>query len=348
MLTSSTTFEEAFDIMFVRGGFSRFKSCWDFVKTFENPANDRWIQALCLCRLMELLPHPMLGVLLLVPEVRSLQESRDVWKLARECCVAVVDVDIVVRVIRMFCPRVDDQVLFGGALRTSQIHEVRSKVDWGAFAKNAADGIAFTGMWWAQEENLGLEGADIRAVVVQMSKKEGEMLRFKLLAHAKKEMLDEKVWKVEKLRDAKKKPVSAEEKKHEPEVENESVSEPKTKKGKTKDVVKKPTPIRLSNDELKVAESVSQTKTEKHLQVLSTLKKALARTGVAVLEHDLAGIVTGITTEYPRIKWNLKAALHEHFKTQSAWEIEREMHGYEWFKFTEDPLATLNYWESAQ
>ena len=120
------------------------------------------------------------------------------------------------------------------------------------------------------------------------------------------------------------------------------------KKGKTKDAVKKPTPIRLSNNELKVAESVSQAKTDKHLQVVSTLKKALARTGVAVLEHDLAGIVTGITTEYPRIKWNLKAALHEHFKTQSAWEIEREMHGYEWFKFTEDPLATLNYWESAQ
>ena len=356
MITASTTFEEAFDILFVRGGFSAFKSCWDFIKLFETPTNGPWVHTLCTCRFVELLPHPMYGVLLLIPEVRSVEESHLTWDLARECSVATVDCETLVRVMRVFCPRKNEQVLFGGAWCTSQLHETRSKTEWVSFGRNALNGISFTAMWWAQEENLALEGSDMRLVVQQMAKKECDMLRFKLLAHAKKEMLEEKVCKVGKLREEKKKnsgeKVNGDGKQLVQVVidcSSESVSSgKKAKKAKTDGATQKTGPVRLSKEDLKAAEAASVANTDKHIRVIAALERALVRTGVELLDCNLAGIVASLAAAYPRIKWNLKGAVHGHFKSQTAWEIERELHGYTWFEITEDPLATLEYWESVQ
>ena len=334
MITPSMPFEEAFDILFVRGGFSAYPSCWDFVKKFESVASEKWIQTMCTCRFMEMVPHPMFGVLLFVPEVRSLKESCLVWKAARECCIAVVDIEVMIKVIRLFCPpEFKDRVLFDGAWHVHDIFAVKTKAEWVVFAASAADGISFTQMWWAQEENLPKEGDSMTVVVRQMAAKERDMLRFKLISNAKKEILDEKTLKAAHVKELKK---------ADP---NHHLVPPKAKKAKVDD---KPQAIRLTKDELMKAEDIARTNIDKHNHAVSALKKALAKTGVKKFEDDLASIVAGLTASFSRVKWTIKLVLHDHFTELSDWEIERRIHGRCWFDITDDPLTALGYWEIAQ
>ena len=333
MITPSMPFEEVFDILFVRGGFSAFPSCWDFVKKFESVASDKWIQTMCTCRFMEMIPHPVLGVLLFVPEVRSLKESSLVWKAARECCISVVDIEVMIKVIRVFCPpEFKDYVLFHGAVHVNSIYTVRSKAQWVLFAMEAINDISFTQMWWNQEENLSKEGDCMAVVVRQMAAKEKDMLRFKLIANAKKEMLDEKTLKAAQLKE----PKQAD--------PNHHLAPPKAKKAKAED---KPQAIRLTKEELAKAEDIAKTNIDKHNHAVSALKKALTKTDVKDFEEDLASIVASLTTSFPRVKWTIKLVLHDHFTGISDWEIERRIHGKSWFDITEDPITTLGYWEVA-
>lgn len=331
MITPSMTFEEAFDILFVRGGFAAFPSCWDFIKKFETVANEKWIHTMCSCRLMEMLPHPMFGVLLFVPEVRSLEESRLAWKAARDCSVAVVDIEVMVKVMRMFCPpELKECVLFDGAWLVSDLYTKRTPTEWVVFAAKAVDGVSFTQMWWAQEETLIKDDGGMVVAVRQMAAKEKEMLRFKLIANAKKEMLDAKTLKAAQLKESKQ---------AEP---NHHLAPSKAKKAKTADQ-----PIRLTKEELKEAEEVAKTNVDKHNHAVSAIKKALAKTKIKTFESDLAGIVASLTTSFPRVKWSIKLALHDHFTDISDWEIERRIHGRTWFEIKDDPLTTLGYWETA-
>ena len=334
MITPSMPFEEAFDILFVRGGFSVYSSCWDFVKKFESVASEKWIQTMCVCRFMEMVPHPMFGVLLFVPEVRSLKESCLVWNAARECCIAVVDIEVVIKVVRLYCPpEFKDRVLFDGAWNVNDIYSVKTKAEWVVFAADAIDGVSFTQMWWAQEENLSKEGEGMAVVVRQMAAKEKDMLRFRLIANAKKEILDEKTLKVAQMKELKKTDT------------NNHLMPPKAKKVKVDD---KPQAIRLTKDELVKAEDTAKANVDKHNHAVYALRKALAKTGIKTFDVDLASIVAGLTASFSRVKWTIKLALHDHFTDISDWEIERRIHGRCWFDITEDPLATLGYWEIAQ
>ena len=327
IITPSMSFEESFDILFVRGGFLSFPSCWEFVKKFENLVDDRWIHAMCTCRLMDLLPHPMFGVLLFVPEIPSLEESCLAWRLARECCVSVVDIEITVKVIRIFCPPGKEGcVLFHGAWCPSDLHVKKSPSEWIKFATATADGVSFTRMWWSQEENLMKEGITIGEVVRRMAAKEKDMLRFKLISNAKKDLLDAKAWKVEQNKNMK-----------------AIQGKPESKK-----TGGKPVSIRLNVEELNCAEATAKSSMEKHQQAISALKKALTKTAVEVFDDNLAEIVASLTASFPRIKWSIKAILHSHFVKHSDWKIERQIHGNRWFTITEDPLTTLGYWQGAQ
>jgi hypothetical protein len=272
----------------------------------------------------------MCGVLLFIPEIPSLEESRLAWHHARECCVSAVDIEVTVKVIRAFCPLEEiEGALFYGAWNPSEMHKKRSAYAWKEFASNAANDLNFTRMWWNQEENLVKEGFTMAEVVRKMATKEKEMLRFKLIANAKKELMDQKNLKAEQQKTIR-----------------QTAGKPELKKLRKTDG--KPVAIRLNTEEMRSAEATAATQMEKHQHALSTLKKALAKTAVKVFDDDLAEIIASLTASFPRIKWCIKVVLHDHFSQDADWKIERQIHGHRWFTITDDPLATLGYWEQAQ
>ena len=189
-VTPSMPFEAAFDLLFVRGHFEQFfPSCWEFCEAMGAPADDIWVQAICTCRLMQLLPHPMYGVLLLCDVLCSLAESKETWNLARECCVSVVDVEVLVRIMRVFCQK--EEVLFDGAWRTASLHEIRSSRQWLQFGKDAAADLAFTRMWWDQDAAPFQQARDgMRGAIFALASEEQKSLRAKLFYMERASVLD--------------------------------------------------------------------------------------------------------------------------------------------------------------
>jgi hypothetical protein len=315
VLTPTMPFETAFDLLFVRGNFEKyFPSCWDFCKAMETPNNDEWIQAICTSRLMQLLPHPMFGVLLLTNEVPSLEESIETWRLAKECCVAVVDVELLVRVMRIFCPFHTEEVLFDGAWRTSQLYELKTYQQWLHFGKVAADGIAFTRMWWNQDEAPFFESRDMRSAIFILAKEEEALLKLKLVKAERRGILAEKRWR-------------------------------RANKGTDGKEPKKQID-RFTKEDQETAEHNAKKKFDKHVKALLALKTALERRKALMFEESLSEIVANLSAMFPRVKWQLKALLHTHFTRNSTWEIERLLHGYRWFVMYEDPMAKLAAWEA--
>lgn len=313
-ITPSTPFEAAFDLLFVRGRFEQyFPSCWEFCEAMGAPADDIWVQAICTCRLMQLLPHPMLGVLLLCDEICSLEESKVTWLLARECCVSVVDVEVLVRVMRIFCQR--EEVLFDGAWRTAALYEFRPRRQWLQFGKDAAADLAFTRMWWNQDAAPFLEARDgMRGAIFALAAEEQKSLQAKLFSMERASALD-------KIRRAK---------------QNKDVcADAKKKPG---DVV------RLTKKGVNDAKEKAESEWRAHKAVLNRVRSALVMSSAVAFDDRLAEIVVNISVDYPCLFWQMKAIVHTRFAMDPTWEIERRLHGRTWFTMVEDSFEVLAKW----
>lgn len=320
-ITPCTPFEAAFDFLFVRGNFEKqFPSCWDFINAMETPQNDMWVQAICTCRLMQLLPHPMYGVLLLCEEYPSLVESKDTWYLARECCVSVVDVELLIRVMRIFCPKNQEEVLFDGAWCTSRLYDAKQPQEWYQYGRASACNLAFTRMWWNQDAAPFLESRDMRAAITALALNEQRSLKMKIFSMERKEVLDKKQFK---------KDIKDMAKKDEGEVQK--------KIAKTK-------ALRLDKKELETVNEKTDEKLQALRAIIQKVKSTLARSRAAMFDDGIAEIMVNVTLAYPYLTWQLKALVHNRFTMDSTWMIERRLHGFKWFTIAENPMDALTRW----
>lgn len=289
-------FNEVFDALFVRGGFAAYtaeygeRDCGRFYDDFETETNDLLMQAICACRLMQVLPHPGFGVLLLQGEHSRHDAAR---AHAERCCLRVVDWRVLILAMRIFCP-LDSCTKVWEGFHASQLHTKRSKAGWVEFARARYWDRMFLKRW-----RLGCKvtGVDMRDAITMSAEKEIACLPVELLNRERAVLMAKK------------------------ELDAKQRVEP--------DAAKKrkytPRPVVLSKkDEVELLALVEKEEVQ-HRYVLAKLAHVLATKQIRKIGARLAGIVGALARLFPLIAWNLKETIHKAAVERSAFATEQKL-----------------------
>jgi hypothetical protein len=302
-------FVEVFNALFIRGGFAAYtaeyaeRDCERFVDDFETPDNYLTIQAICACRLMQLLPHPGFGVLLLIDAHMSEVGFQSTWSLASRCCARVfTDWRVLILVMRIFCDKTSDETVWEG-FSVSDLFVKRTKKGWVQFAKDRYSDRWFLAKWWVSCEisKQSVNGV-MREAISASAETELTSLPILLLNRERAALLDRKTKALEKER------VKAE------------LSAPAEKK-------RKYTPRAVAvtkKDEAELIEVVAKEE-ENHRHVITKLGHVLSVKKMSKIGAKMAGIVGALTRMYPLIAWNLKETVHNAAAGRSTFATEQKL-----------------------
>jgi hypothetical protein len=295
-------FPGIFDTLFVRGGFAAYtavhgdRDCEKFVEDYETPDNDLTIQAICVCRLIQLLPHPCHALLLVANDV-------DVRKAATRCMLRVFDVKVLVLSIRMHCNR-KSAVEVWEMFPVSQMFVKRTRGEWMQFAQKMSRNKCRLEKWWCEcAEPRG----DMRGAIRTMAEREMDRLLANIMHELRTRLLEAK------RREQEQKRVKGE-------FKAMSDGEPKAKKRK-----QTPRTVTVSKTEEKTLLAEAGLEHSKHQSLLAKLDQVLAAKKVCKLGIKLAGIVGALSRVYPLIKWSLKNGVHQFTTKRSPFETEQKL-----------------------
>ena len=321
-------FAKVFDALFTHGEFAATytaehgeRDCMRFVEDFETPFNDLCIQAICACRLMQLLPHPGYAVLLLVSAHHKKDNGFELTHaLAARCCLRVFDPCVMVHAMRIFVPSKRPGAMVWEGFPVSDMFITRTRREWVAFAEaRCSDRLFLQRWWWACPVSQG----GIREAIAAAAENERASLSARLYARDRLALLEEKTREAElkrkmagvaKTSEVVKKKNEPKRKTPEAVVENE----PATKR-------RKPRPVVVTKkDELELVE-IAAGHEARLLRVVSKLEHVLVKKRVCKIGAKLAAIVGALARMHPLIEWSLTDAVHKAAVGRSAFATERKL-----------------------
>jgi hypothetical protein len=312
-------FAKVFDVLFTHGEFAATytadhgeRDCMRFVDDLETPLNDLGIQAICACRLMQLLPHPGYAVLMLVSAHHKKDPVFELTKaLAARCCLRVFDPRVIVHAMRIFVPSKRPGAMVWEGFPVSDMFITRTRREWVAFAEaRCSDRLFLQRWWWACPVTQG----GIREAIAAAAEKERASLSARLYARDRLALIEEKTREAELKRKVEEVVVV---KRKTPEVVVKG-DEPAAKR-------RKPRPVVVTKkDELALVEAAAGHEA-RLLRVVSKLEHVLVKKRVCKIGAKLAAIVGALARMHPLIEWSLKDAVHEAAVGRSAFATERKL-----------------------
>jgi hypothetical protein len=334
-------FQSAFDILFRHGAIASLEAVFPgrFLFLFLGRERNLWIEVVCALRLVQRLEHPAFALYLLHPADRSIPDSVGAWSVSARYSdaewILPVRRDLLIRAMKVFLP-VRESVydwLDGADLVVTQSLDA-----WNAKALECIFAHRFTQRWWRTEALLW-DGETMGAVILNAA--EVEMARLKrALVHAE-------CAKIIRLKLEKRETNSVEKK------ETKSLEKRETKsleKKETKPLVKKRTekPLKLSINEEQCARNDAERLLAEHKHVLGEVKSFFsARVSTFAFETHflkIARIVMALAKRYPRIKWNLKAMVHDAATDRlgyTVWYVERSLCQQATCRLEDEPISAL-------
>lgn len=319
-------FSVAFDILFRHGGFAAFadahgpEAAYQFWRMYfvSSPVGKlrpksvgQWVEVMCICHVVNSLPHPAHSIYLLRPVCRDVPESVAAWTIAGGRGNQMRPPELLIRAMRIFLSRQGDQPMLQREwFPVSDLFFKRSVSEWRRFADEVISNHLFTRYWWRDQKEgpfylLGAHKMD--EVLVKLAHRDTAHLKQRLRRVEAANML-------RRLR---------------------------AKRAREH----KPIKTSLTSSNKQEIEHTTSVRCSEHESALSRTRRALASMMVVTLENRFGRVlrlVTSVYRKFPRIKWSIKLALHEYASEtcRSVWEIERELHRVR-YSCEMDPLAQL-------
>lgn len=304
-ILDSGQFVNIFNTLFLLGGFARYSTtygdldCEKFLLDFETPRNHLIMQAICACRLMELLPRACHAILLLQPCRSSMSLSVSTWKMAERCCLRVFDIAVLVRAMRVFCSRK------GGVVwedfDEASIFVSRTRVEWVEFARSKFIDLCISSNWWCQ---TALRGVSMLDTILSEAKNEMDAMHTIIFDKLHNALMVGK------------------------QIVQDNKEMEESKKGETKK--RKRRPLIVGKKEMETLLGNTNSEREKNMYVLRKLEQVLAAKKPTKLNTKLAGIVGALTRVYPLIKWNMKAVVQKGTVDHSTYATEKKLVQHQW------------------
>lgn len=335
---SSLPFTIAFDILFGHGGFAAFvdahggrvsEASYQFWRIYfvSSPigklrpiATSAWVEVMCTCLTVQYLPHPAHCVYLLRPVSHVVPESVNAWKVAREVAIRQPPCpETLVRAMKLF---ISAKEPFTSHLQrewfcVADVCVCRSLEEWRLFAEEVISNHIFTQYWWTGQKEgpfYLLDGCMplMRDVISGLSKRESIHLMSRLIReetadarYVKRRKIEKKEWM------AKNEAGSA---------KGGAVSQP------AQSTSSKPKALtRQEKEEINRLAGIQYTKL---VSTVTAFKLALQTLTDEKMTGRVVRLTAALCNQHPRIKWSIRRDLHERLVSRSAWDVERELHGY--------------------
>jgi hypothetical protein len=358
-------FSISFDIMFRHGGFAAFagahgggeEAMYQFWRVFfvSSPIGKiyparigQWVEAMCACHAVQCLHHPAHAVYLLRPMRHEIPESVASWAVAGGRGNQTMRPEFLVHAMLAFLPAAEYQPLLQREwFRVEEVQIRRSVRGWLRFADEVISNHFFTRYWWSGQKEgpllhlLGEEqGSTMGRVIVALAQRETLGL--------KKGIMREETDKMIRAKEIKEWRASLEKQKTETVAKKERGKAPKKQEKASKSPC-----TTLSTANKQEIERLTHTCYTQQTSILARSRAALSSMRVVTLENNFRRVlclVVSLGHKHPRIKWNIKLALHEVAleKTgRSTWDIERELYRV-MYSQEYDPLKKLEQLRHAQ
>lgn len=356
-------FSVAFDILFRHGGFAAFvdahpdrqEGLYQFWRLFFVSSSvgklhpetmGQWVEVMCVCHIVQSLPHPAHAIYLLRPIRREIPESSAAWGIAGGRGNQLMCPETLVRAMKLFIPVTAGSnppvLLQREWFWVADFRVRRSLSEWLLLADEVISSHVFTKHWWMQQREgpfflLGAAAnANMGSVIECLAMREAECMKGR--THRKETLkmekdIQHKLSKKNEMRapeSGKSKASSREPPKTAHAPSNQRSIDERKRMAPPAPKEKPPTPSHAQKQEI-ISRVIAYCTLQ--ISVLSQASRALASMDVSTLDHrfkHIACLVVSLGCLHPRIKWRIRKALHDvAFHTgRSTWDIEREL--YRW------------------
>ena len=343
-------FSVAFDILFRHGGFAAFvcahgsntEALYQFWRIFfiSSPIGrlnpkfiGDWVDIMYACHVVQSLPHPVHAIYLLRPMRHEIPESVEAWRIAgvRE----ILAPEKLILAMRVFVPRGHQPLLQREWFWVSDVHYKRPLHEWLRFADEVISNHFFTRYWWTQQkEGPFTEGGQCMIDVI------------KKLAHRETSNLKQCLKREETMKMLMDVTKAKAKKEWMQQITTHKGQKPgKHSSHSAKSIPNKKNPIALTTANKKEIDHLTHLRFTQYTSTLSQVKSTLSSIQFAKLDENFRRVlclVTSLCRQFPRVKWNIKLALHDVMVEtgRSNWDIERELYKV-LYRQDVDPLEKL-------